>query len=101
MLVKINDIEYRILNDWVLKESVGSTSLMDITLDCTNKDIPQPFDLLQIGDEGVIIGNDLLSDGLSSNVTVTSSIKLSRVNPNFDGTWLSLVGRSWNELIGV
>ncbi len=99
MWAKINDVFYRLKEGWKIKESAGTTSLMNISVNCKDKPVPQPFDILQIGENSVIIGEDLLESGIKENVNVTDDIRLARININFDYTWRSLAGKSWNQIL--
>ena len=70
-----NDLEYKLLNDYEIKEQAGATAIMEANIKLDDKRVPQPFDTVSFKRETKDFGGDiLLNGGIKDDVVVKDSV---------------------------
>ena len=98
MKIAINGTEYRILSDYEIKEQAGATAVMQATILLEDKRIPQPFDAVEIEDEGTEAGFDDFTGGVRDNTQVVDGDLQLSIDEDLDGTWYVFTGLAWEDI---
>ena len=73
MELYINDVQYRFLDDYDIVEQAGSTAVMSLNIKIDDNEIPKPFDMLRIEQDGVILFNGVV--GIPASPTYSTGFE--------------------------
>ena len=98
MELYINDLEYKLLNDYEIKEQAGATAIMEANIKLDDKRVPQPFDTVSFKRETKDFGGDiLLNGGITTNVEVRdATLKLLKSGIT---TYASFAGLTYGDIL--
>ena len=98
MVIKINEIEYRLASDYEISEQVGATAVMTANLLLEGKDVPQPFDRVEVDNGGSELGFDDFSGGLRYHVAVDDDGLRLAIDPDINDAWNMWAGLTWEDI---
>jgi hypothetical protein len=93
MELKIDNIDYRFLNNAVISEQAGSTAVMEVNIKLDGKREPQPFDTVEITQEAKEFGGDVLENGgIKDDVEIIDgTLKLKKTDDTPIGVFNGLI----------